>query len=228
VGLPALAGATIAAPLRIAHRGYAAGAPENTLEAFEAAIERGADVLEVDVRRRGDGALVAHHDRGDAPGAPLIADVLALAGPTRVDFNLDLKASGIESTLIGLVRDAGLMGRVTCTGGNWAMLGAIHKAEPGIRAGLTMPRRGSPSGTHHLQYQRFWYAWRAPDLLAEYDAQIVSCSRKLVSSLLVHRVHRAGAEIWVWTVDRPKEIERLLRLEVDGICSDDPASQRWA
>ena len=44
----------------------------------------------------------------------------------------------------------------------------------------------------------------------------------------MHRVHRIGGEIWVWTVDRPKEIERLLRLEVDGICSDDPASHGWA
>ena len=67
-----------------------------------------------------------------------------------------------------------------------------------------------------------------PQLLKEYDAQVVSCSRKLVSRLLVHRVHRIGGEIWVWTVDRPKEIERLLRLEVDGICSDDPASHGWA
>ena len=106
------------------------------------------------------------------------------------------------------------------------MLGAIHRAEPGIRAGLTVPRHARRA-THHLQLQRLWYAWRAPGLLAEYDAQVVSCSRKLVSRLLVHRVHHAGGEIWVWTVDRPKEIERLLRLEVDGICSDDPASHGW-
>ena len=198
------------------------------MEAFTAAIERGADVLEVDVRKRSDGELVAHHDRGDAPGAPPLADVLALAADSRVGFNLDLKAGGIESRLIELVRAAGLTGRVTCTGGNWAMLAAIHRAEPGIRAGLTMPRHAPPKGTQHLQLQRLWYAWRAPQLLKEYDAQVVSCSRKLVSRLLVHRVHRIGGEIWVWTVDRPKEIERLLRLEVDGICSDDPASHGWA
>ena len=69
----------IETPLRIAHRGYRTGAPENSLEAFSAAIAHGADVLEVDVRRRRDGALVAHHDRGDAPDAALLSDVLALA-----------------------------------------------------------------------------------------------------------------------------------------------------
>jgi glycerophosphoryl diester phosphodiesterase len=183
-------------------------------------------VLEADVRRRRDGALVAQHDRADAPGAPLLSDVLALAASSAVQLNLDLKAGGIERPLIALVRGAGLTGRVTCTGGNWALLAGIHRAEPGIRAGLTMPRRKPPFGLQQLQ--RLWYAWRAPALLAQYDAELVSCSRRLVSRLLVHRVHKAGAEIWVWTVDRPEEIERLRRLEVDGICSDDPASHAWA
>ena len=159
------------------------------------------------MRRRRDGVLVAHHDRPDAPGAPLLADVLALAAASRVDLNLDLKAGGIELQLIELVRAAGLTGHVTCTGGNWAMLAGIHRAEPGIRAGLTMPRHKPPLGLYQLQ--RLWYAWRAPRMLEEYDAQLVSCSRRLVSRLLVHRLHRAGDEIWVWTVDRPRRSTRL-------------------
>lgn len=182
-------------------------------------------MIEVDVRRRRDGVLVAHHDRADAPEAPALADVLALIAPSTAQLNLDLKAGGIERPLVALVREAGLTGRVTCTGGNWAMLKGIHRAEPRIRAGLTMPRRRPPVGLFWAQ--RLWYAWRAPRLLAQYDAQLVSCSRELVSRLLVHRLHHAGAEIWVWTVDRPEEIERLRRLEVDGICSDDPASHVW-
>ncbi len=177
------------------------------------------------MRRRRDGALVAHHDRGDAPDAPLLAEVLALAAPTRVELNLDIKAGGIESALIGLVREAGLTGRVTCTGGNWALLAALHRAEPGMRAGLTMPKRLWPRAL--LPIQRLWYAWRAPGWMAEYDAQVVSCHRLLVSRLLVHRLHASGSEIWVWTVDRPSEIARLRALGVDGICSDDPASHGW-
>jgi glycerophosphoryl diester phosphodiesterase len=182
-------------------------------------------VLEVDVRRRRDGVLVAHHDRADAPDAPLLADVLALAAASRVELNLDLKAGGIERPLIELVRAAGLPGRVTCTGGNWKLLAGIHRAEPGIRAGLTMPRRIWPRALQPVQ--RLWYAWRAPAILAAYDAQVVSCHRLLVSRLLVRRLHEAGDEIWVWTVDLPSEIDRLRQMHVDGICSDDPASHGW-
>ena len=178
------------------------------------------------MRRRRDGALVAHHDRPDAPDAPLLADVLALAATSTVQLNLDLKAPGIERELIALVRAAGLIGRVTCTGGNWKMLAGIHRAEPGIRAGLTMPRhRIWPRAFRPAQ--RLWYAWRAPTLLAEHDARLMSCHRLLVSRLLVHRLHAAGDEIWVWTVDQLSEIDHLREIEVDGICSDDPASHSW-
>jgi glycerophosphoryl diester phosphodiesterase len=46
----------------IAHRGSSAEAPENTLPAFEAAVQRGADAVELDVRLTADGAPVVIHD----------------------------------------------------------------------------------------------------------------------------------------------------------------------
>jgi glycerophosphoryl diester phosphodiesterase len=49
-------------PLRIAHRGGTGLWPENTLEAFERAIELGVDGIELDVHLSADGKLVVHHD----------------------------------------------------------------------------------------------------------------------------------------------------------------------
>jgi glycerophosphoryl diester phosphodiesterase len=48
--------------LVIAHRGGAGLRPENTLEAFRHAASIGVDVLEMDVQRTADGALVCMHD----------------------------------------------------------------------------------------------------------------------------------------------------------------------
>ncbi|MBQ6213158.1 MAG: hypothetical protein IJJ57_09765, partial [Ruminococcus sp.] len=45
-----------------AHRGASKAAPENTLPAFEAAIESGADYIELDVQLTSDGELVVFHD----------------------------------------------------------------------------------------------------------------------------------------------------------------------
>jgi glycerophosphoryl diester phosphodiesterase len=48
--------------LIVGHRGTVKFAPENTLAAFESAIELGADVIELDVRNTADGYLVVIHD----------------------------------------------------------------------------------------------------------------------------------------------------------------------
>ena len=49
--------------LVIAHRGASAELPENTLPAFERAIEIGADYVELDVHADADGRLVVTHER---------------------------------------------------------------------------------------------------------------------------------------------------------------------
>src|SRR5687767_5965470 len=51
-----------ASPLIIAHRGASAHAPENTLAAFQAAIEGGADGIEFDLQLAKDGVPVVIHD----------------------------------------------------------------------------------------------------------------------------------------------------------------------
>lgn len=45
-----------------AHRGFSAEYPENTLIAFQAAVDAGADGIELDVHMAGDGTLVVIHD----------------------------------------------------------------------------------------------------------------------------------------------------------------------
>jgi glycerophosphoryl diester phosphodiesterase len=49
-------------PLLVAHRGASALAPEHTIPAYEAALEAGADALELDVRLSADDQLVVIHD----------------------------------------------------------------------------------------------------------------------------------------------------------------------
>jgi glycerophosphoryl diester phosphodiesterase len=49
-------------PLVIAHRGYSAFVPENTLPSFERALASGADMIELDYHHTRDGELVVLHD----------------------------------------------------------------------------------------------------------------------------------------------------------------------
>ncbi|HEX2267215.1 MAG TPA: glycerophosphodiester phosphodiesterase family protein, partial [Actinomycetota bacterium] len=49
-------------PAVVAHRGASALYPENTLRAFEGAVDAGADLVELDVRLTSDGVPVILHD----------------------------------------------------------------------------------------------------------------------------------------------------------------------
>lgn len=53
---------TLPSPAIFSHRGASAHAPENTLAAFELAVEQGADGIELDVKLSADGEVVVIHD----------------------------------------------------------------------------------------------------------------------------------------------------------------------
>ncbi len=75
-------------PLVVAHRGASGYLPEETLEAFQLAIDQGADVIEFDLISTRDGALIARHD----PNLAVSTDVASrpeFAGRRRVDWLVD-------------------------------------------------------------------------------------------------------------------------------------------
>ena len=78
-------------PLLMAHRGGAGLWPENTLYGFKRAVDLGADVLETEVRRTGDGVLVLIHDstvdRTTNGTGPINALTLAEAKTLDAGFN---------------------------------------------------------------------------------------------------------------------------------------------
>jgi hypothetical protein len=120
------------------HRGATAFAPENTLAAHRAAMDRGADGVEIDIRRSADGVLFLLHDdrldrvtRGPGPvkgktwaelsaiglkGAgkegeariPALADVLLLARKRAMLLHLDVKEPGLEDAIEALIDAADL------------------------------------------------------------------------------------------------------------------------
>jgi glycerophosphoryl diester phosphodiesterase len=70
----------------IAHRGASGDAPENTLPAFELAVQQGADAFELDVRLSRDGAPVVIHDA-------TLERTTSLSGPVRAHTLAELRAA---------------------------------------------------------------------------------------------------------------------------------------
>ena len=91
------------AALVCAHRGDSAQLPDNSLAAFEAAIAVGADMIEADVRRLSDGALVLSHDPAPAGSAPVRLDDLVRLASGRIALDLELKEAGYEQRVLDAV-----------------------------------------------------------------------------------------------------------------------------
>jgi len=215
-------------PLRIAHRGYAALGGANTLAAIDRALRLGCDAVEIDVRARRDGVLVLDHDEGDHVGAATLVDALRAIAASAAIVNLDVKEPATTAPLGEAVASAGMLGRAVCTGTCWDALVGLQRARPGIRAGLTVPRGGSrtpmplrrlvaPLGRHRTARQ-------VVAAIRRYEVSLVTVHHLLVDAHLVAAAHEAGAEVWCWTVDEPRDLARLEAIGVDGICSDRPAS----
>ena len=76
--------------LVIAHRGASAYAPENTMPAFEKALELGAEGIELDVHMTADGEIVVIHDHTidrTSNGKGMVKD-LTLDEIKKFDFGL--------------------------------------------------------------------------------------------------------------------------------------------
>ncbi len=126
----------------VAHRGASAEARENTLAAFERAIELGADMIEFDVRRAVDGVLLISHDPIrpwlDRPGLfdlPSLEDTLRLT-QGKIQLDVELKEPGCERDAIELLLRYFPLDEFCITSFLAPALRAIRAIHPGIRTGL--------------------------------------------------------------------------------------------
>ena len=116
--------------LWIAHRGYSVKYPENTLPAFEGAIEAGADMIELDIRISRDGHIVTIHDETidrTSDGRGRIAD-LSLADLKRYNYRNGHK--DLDFVAIPTLEE--VLDRV----GNRVLLNIEIKKDPGEREGM--------------------------------------------------------------------------------------------
>jgi glycerophosphoryl diester phosphodiesterase len=203
----------------------------NTLAAFAASRAAGADGVELDVRRAGDGTLAVHHDPtidgigriADLTRAELSEVVPTLAAALRdnagVIVNVELKNLPVDpdydptEELAGLTRaviaDADAASRVIVSSFSLATLDAMRALEPAIpTAFLTLPR---------------WDQARAVTAAADHGHNALHPHVKSVDAALVARVHRAGMTIHPWAVDDAATAVEVGDLGVDALITDAPA-----
>lgn len=215
---------------RIGHRGAPREYPENTLPAFERAIERGAGGIELDVHVTADGTPIVHHDpelparaglaaRGRAlaemtweevrrvelaPGItiPSLQQVLTAVGD-RATVYVELKGSNSERATLDLITASSA--RCAVHSFDHAAISRAARLAPAIRRGILFD-----AYPHDLDAAL--RATAALDVWPEWT---------LIDEALVQRVHAQGGRVIAWTVNATAAAEELIRLGVDGLCGDD-------
>jgi glycerophosphoryl diester phosphodiesterase len=221
---------------RIGHKGADAIVTGNTPESFDAAVDHGVDIIELDVLREQEGRLIVAHDFDDAlrrrPMDLTEALDLFLEPPLdQVDIDCDLKLAGSEAELVGALEGRGLLERAMVSTQEIDSLRKLRHLEPDLRLGWTYPKT-----------KRDWtqYGWakpalraglsalrrRYPSILAkqapELKVNAVWVYHPVITSKAVDVAHELGLELMAWTVDDAGRMRELLAMGVDGICSNDP------
>jgi glycerophosphoryl diester phosphodiesterase len=221
---------------RIGHKGADAIVTGNTPESFDAAVEQGVDMIELDVLRSREGKLIVAHDYHDAlVRKPMdLAEALDLfVEPPldEVEIDCDLKLAGREAELAGALAGAGLLERAMVSTMEVESLMKLRQLEPDLRLGWTYPKT-----------RRDWtrYGWAGPALRAGLSAirrrfpailekkgpqlgvSAVWAYHPIITPRLVEAARNVDVELIAWTVDDADRIRELLDLGVDGICSNDP------
>ncbi len=206
---------------RIGHGGASALAPANTLEAFDAALDVGVDMVEFDVRGWRGELVLAHTvlHAGCIASVPLRSALTHLASRRfdDVELNVDLKHPGCEVTLLDALAHAGLLERALISSQVSGVIDAIRAREPRARVGISV-------GGRMARLSRRWSDWREQIVVGLLDRRwdAVMAQHRLVSEALVAQVAAASGRLYAWTVNDRGAIEALRLQGVDGIVTSDP------
>ena len=231
------------APLVVAHRGARKVARENTVAAFRQAAELGADGVELDVRRTGDGLLAVHHDpavpelgplcertlaeiREVRPDLPTLAESLDACAPMLV--NIEIKnfpgdpdhdpTERVAGAVVELLHARGGRDRVLVSSFSLDTVDRVRALDPAIATGfLTMPAFDPLEGA--VLAAGHGHGAVHPFVLALAGER---------AAAVVEQAHALAVAVNVWTVNDPDELRRLAATGVDALITDVPDVARRA
>ncbi len=215
-------------PLVIGHRGAAAIAPENTIEALQAAVDAGAQLVEFDI---GPDLRLAHSAREVPETVVSLDEALEFLRAHSLGVQLDLKRPGYEAAVVEALRRHGLEERsiistaYAVSGRRLAVLApTVSRAIGYPRDSFGIARFRWPAGLTRLGAAALRQAMplRVPVLIRLARANTLSLHHSLCSRAAVRAAHALGAPVLAWTADDPATVLRLDALGVDAIVSDDP------
>jgi glycerophosphoryl diester phosphodiesterase len=234
--------------LNIAHRGASALAPENTIAAFEKAVELGADVIELDLHMSQDGELVVIHDdtldRTTDGSGPVRER--SLGELMRLDagrwFGEGFAGQRIPRLDEVLDRFAGKVPlALEIKAGSTFFPGIEEKVISALRERAAIDHAAVASFDHYAlrRLKEIEPTIRTAALLVGRPVSLsalagpakadgLALEASFVTKTEVEACRAAGLQLVVWVVNDPAQMRHFIRLGVDGIITDRPDLLRLA
>lgn len=218
------------------HRGDTSNAPENSLPALISAIDKGFQVVELDVQLTKDGVAVLNHD----------SDLRRMTGlKKRV---ADMNFNEVQQLYIGMDAN-GYPIHIP------SLSSVLAEAQGRIKLLLDLKPNGAPSEAlaeevvrlikeagveEEVRVQSFdgevlgRIRELAPEIkigrilffalgdLSVLDVDFYTIEQVMLTDFLVDQAHADGREVWVWTVNSRRDMKEVLKYPIDGIITDYP------
>ncbi len=228
--------------IRIAHRGASGSAPENTLAAFEKAIEIGVDAVELDLHGTADGEVVVIHDtsldrttnhhgpvnqttletikRADAGGwfAP---EFVGEPVPTLVEA---LECIAKQTIAVLEIKDPLIAETVV------AIIRETHTRDLTVIISFHTtvlqtvrslePR--IPTGWLIGNHNNHASPVQLCQQLGKLGSNLLNVNHQLITAEFAYEVQRRGIALWCWTVDDISRMREMKAFGVQGITSNYP------
>ena len=225
----------------IAHRGASGTAPENTMASFQRAIVDNADWIELDVQENADDVIVVAHDSDflkvarsnlkvwDATNenlrdldigswyapeysnqrVPTLRQALELA-KDKLGVVIELKYYGhdrnLESRVADIVEQTGMEADIMVMSLKIDGLRKVAALRPAWTRGLL---NTASIGD-----------------LTRLDLDFLALNSRAASATMIHRAHKQGMKVYVWTINDPVQMSVMMSRGIDGIITDEPALAR--
>ncbi len=225
-------------PLVIAHRGASNIAPENTLKAFQKAIDLKADFIEFDLQQSKDKELVITHDEdlsrltgyrknlesltlkelkeldfGEGEKIPTFKELINLV-KGKIGLNCEIKVPEIAERTIDLIKFNNLIDSTIISSFLHEELLIIKRIEPKIKIAALVPI----SGVKKLD----WIAkQKMIGFCIENGFYAINPLVMMVDQQFVNYAHDHGIKVFPWIVDIKITIKKILKYGVDGIITND-------
>ena len=225
-----------------AHRGASVEYPENTIPAFEAAIDCGADWVELDVQQTADGVLIVMHDSNLYRTTGLNKDVWEVtydeireldAGSHKGEEFADVRISTLEEVLETLKGRVFLNIELKPTGHETDfvkqvidLINQYEMADECMLASMSY-KILTEAKEYDSNIRTIYVMTSAYGYFADLeDVDVFSVKHSYITEYIVESVHLQGKKICAWTVNSQKTMERMINMGVDNLITDKPLLAR--